>query len=113
MKGNDFLKFSGVKNTMGLVVVLLMTAFHAFGQYPVDVQVQLPPPYPIRLTDFTSIESNMLVSINNTTGAPLQIALVGTLENEESGATIASDPSRLRGVCTTVPPGLTMLSGTA
>ncbi len=95
-----------------ITIACLLVAITSFAQYPVDVQVQVAPPYPIRLSDFTSIESNILITLNNTNQSPLNIALIGTLENEESGATISSDPSRLRGVCTTLPPGLTMLSGT-
>ena len=100
-----------IKRISGLVFVALLISIQALAQYPVDVQVQLPPPYPIRLSDFASVESNILITINNTGTDVLNITLIGSLENEESGATIASDPSRLRGVCTTVPPGLTMLSG--
>src|SRR5215475_5034963 len=82
------------------IVVALLISIQAWAQYPVEVHVQLPPPYPVRLSDFTSIESNILITVNNTGTDPLNISLLGTLDNEDNGATIASDPSRLRGVCT-------------
>src|SRR5690606_20717334 len=55
---------------------------------------------------------NVLISITNTSSDTYAVALVGTLTNETSGASITSDINRLRGVCTTVPPGITTLSGT-
>ncbi|MEJ0029133.1 MAG: hypothetical protein WDO15_01610 [Bacteroidota bacterium] len=100
------------RKILSSIVIALLICIQAWAQYPVEVHVQLPPPYPVRLSDFTSIESNILVTVNNTGTETLNIALVGSLDNEDNGATISSDPSRLRGVCTTIPPGLTMMSGT-
>jgi TANFOR domain-containing protein len=83
----------------------------AHAQYPINVQVNVAPPYPIRLSDFTAIESNVLVNLQNNSGDTYSVALVGTLLNETTGASITSDLSRISSACITALPGTTMLSG--
>ncbi|MFZ6009909.1 MAG: hypothetical protein ACOYXT_06120 [Bacteroidota bacterium] len=99
--------------SLGCWIVLCLLSIPALAQYPLDVQVNLAPPYPIRLSDFTAIESNVLVNVQNTGTESHSIALFGTLRNEDTGASITSDASRLRGSCIDILPGTTtMLSGT-
>lgn len=95
---------------LGLILSLFLLP--AFAQFPLEVQVNVAPPYPIRMSDFTSIESNVLINIQNTDIETYNVALMGTLRNEDTGATITSDVTRLRGACIEVPPGGTTLSGT-
>ena len=94
------------------LIALMLMSLTVWGQFPIDVQVNIAPPYPIRLSDFTSVESNVLVTLNNTSQQTYGVALVGTLRNEDTGASITSDINRLRGVCTTIPMGVTTLTGT-
>ncbi len=107
-------RFCGIHKLKALMcgALILWVVFSASGQYPLQVQVNVSPPYPIRLSDFTSIESNVLVTIQNTSQDTYGIALVGTLRNEDTGASITSDINRLRGLCTTIPMGVTTLTGT-
>lgn len=100
-----------IKRYAALLISMLMS-ITAWCQYPIDVQVNVTPPYPIRLSDFTSIESNVMITLRNTSQETYGVALVGTLRNEDTGASITTDINRLRGVCTTIPMGVTTLTGT-
>lgn len=86
---------------------------NAFGQNSVAVQVNVSPPYPIRLSDFTDIQSNVLVTLrNNSQGLINNVHLTGVLRNEETGATISTDPNHTPFNCVDLAPGsTTMLSG--
>lgn len=97
---------------IAVVVFFLLMCVPALAQYPLTVEVTVSPPYPIRLSDFTAVENNVLVNIHNNGSTSYSVALVGTLQNESTGASITSDINRLRGACINVPTGTTMLSGT-
>ena len=98
-----------------LIILFLLLGLcwcNAFAQNPVQVQVNVSPPYPIRLSDFTDIQSNVLVTLQNTHQAELRnVFLTGVLRNEDTGATISTDPNHIPFDCINLPPGATMLSG--
>lgn len=94
------------------VLIFLTVSISSYAQqYPMSVQVTVAPPYPIRLSDFTAIESNVLVNLQNNSSDTYSVALVATLLNETNGASITSDINRISSSCITALPGTTMLSG--
>jgi hypothetical protein len=94
------------------VLLVFLSLQTAFAQYPLGVKVNVAPPYPLRITDFTSTESSIFVSITNFTQQSYKIFLSGSLINEDSGITVSTDPNAAPGECITVMPGGLTLSGT-
>ncbi len=95
-------------------LVILLTSLSAqplFAQFPLSIEVSVFPPYPIRLADFTSAESNIFIRVNNPTQSTYSIYLSGVLRNEDNGLTISTDPNSGAGDCFDVPPGVRSISG--
>ena len=80
-------------------------------QFPLSIEVTVAAPYPVRLADFTSAENNIFVRIDNPTQATYSVYLTGVLRNEDSGATISTDPNGGAGDCFDVMPGGRSITG--
>ncbi|GGC38159.1 hypothetical protein GCM10011506_24440 [Marivirga lumbricoides] len=83
----------------------------AQAQFPLDVQVNVAPPYPLRLSDYTDISSQIFINVNNTSGQSYDITFLGTLTNNSRGIRIETDPNSRTSSCITISPGMNTLSG--
>lgn len=89
----------------------IFSAQFVIAQYPLSIRVEIAPPYPIRVSDFTSAESNIFVTVENPTQQSYKIFLSGTLRNEDRGMTISTDPAVAPGECIDIMPGGRRLTG--
>jgi TANFOR domain-containing protein len=99
------------KITWLLVLSGLLSAQAVKAQYPLGIQVNIAPPYPIRLSDFTGSASNIFITVTNSTQQTYKIFLTGSLRNEDNGMTISTDPNAAPGECIEIMPGGRTLTG--
>ncbi len=99
--------------TLIFVITLLFSGQAVFAQsFPLSIQVQIAPPYPTHVSDFTGTEGSVFVTVNNPTQHTYRIFLTGTLRNVDRGITISTDPSAPPGECIDITPGLHSFTGT-
>lgn len=80
--------------------------------FPLDVTINVAPPYPVRLSDYTDIGSQVFINVNNPTGNTYEIIFQGTLENlDRAGISIRTNASNPPTQCLTVFPGLNNFAG--
>ncbi len=106
------MKFNLIHQKLLVIIFLgiLMPVKLMSQDYPLKVTVNIYPPYPIRLSDFTSSESSIFVTISNPSSQTYQVAFSGSLKNEDNGMTISS--AQGKGVqCFDIPPGGRSLQG--
>ncbi len=94
-----------------LVVGLLAQVTYVKAQFPLDVQVSIAPPYPIRLSDYTDFDSQVFIDVTNSSSESFDIILSGSVTNSERGIRIETDPNNLPGTCLTILPGFNRLTG--
>ncbi len=71
---------NSLKYLLSLLLVLSI-AGNTIAQ--LDIQVDVMPPYPVKLSDYTDIESNVFVKVTNNTNNTYEILLFGTLTHKE------------------------------
>ena len=111
------------KCTTGILKKLLVLVFGCYitflstnqavaqSDFPLDVQVTIAPPYPIRLSDYTDFDAQVFVDVTNNTDESYEIILSGYIANEERGVRIETDPNNLPTRCITIFPGMNRLTG--
>ncbi len=98
------------KTSIGFSVLLvLLTIQSLFAQ--LGVQVNIAPPYPVRVSDFTAAESGIFITVSNPTSQTYNIFLSGSLRNEDNGMTVSTDPNVAPGACIEILPGGRTFSG--
>ena len=83
----------------------------ALAQFPLDVQVTIAPPYPIRLSDYTDFDSQIFIDVVNNNNEAFEIVFIGSLTNDNRGIRIETDPNSLARNCIMIEPGLNRLTG--
>ncbi len=101
-----------IRSILILLQCILLSAGIMAQDFPLKVVVNMYPPYPVRLSDFTSPETSVLVTISNPTSQTYRVVLTGTLTNEDRGISITTTAPGKSVQCFDVPPGGRTLTGT-
>ena len=96
---------------IALLIFGLSLSLSSYAQFPLDVQIAIAPPYPIRLSEFTDINSQIFVDVINNSTETYEIVFIGSLSNEDRGIRIETDPNSLPKSCIIIEPGFTRLMG--
>ncbi len=79
--------------------------------FPLEITINVPPPYPVKLSEYTDFESQIFITVQNNTGNTYDIRFEGTLTNlDRPGITIRTDPSNPPTVCIPIAVGTTLLN---
>lgn len=97
--------------------LILISAFGARAQsgvesYPLNVTVSVMPRYPVRLSDYSDINSQVFIDIFNTTEEIYDVTLYGSLTGDNSVSIVTKD-NAIYNTCLSIPimPGANRLSG--
>ncbi len=93
-----------------IFVFLLVSLSHSI-MAQLEVQVNVLPPYPVRLSDFSDFDSDILITISNLTLESYDVFLYGSLTNEDNGVRIETDLTAAAARPILIPPGNTVLTG--
>ena len=63
-----------------LLSPILFMSLSSYTLAQLELQVNVMPPYPVRLSDYTDIESRVFVTVSNSTNNPYEIILYGRWE---------------------------------
>jgi len=76
-----------------LEIFIPVKSILAQGDFPLQVKITIPTPYPTHLSDFTDVEERIFINVVNTSSETYQIILTGRLENDARGIVISTNPS--------------------
>ncbi|MDH5604959.1 MAG: hypothetical protein OEY51_13505, partial [Cyclobacteriaceae bacterium] len=97
-----------------MVFILAFMPLLSMAQFPIRVQVEMPPPYPYRLSEYTDFNSRIYVTVFNESSVDQEFVITGSLKGRNSGISIQTDINNLPDACIFLPAySTTTLTGAA
>ncbi|MDH5398504.1 MAG: hypothetical protein OEX02_10175, partial [Cyclobacteriaceae bacterium] len=96
-----------------LVFMAIVMPLFSMAQFPLSLDVNMPPPYPVKLSSYTDFDSRIFITVNNDSQEEQEIILTGSLTSRNRGLRIETDFNDLPTACILIPPGpgVTSLTG--